>query len=86
MNSKKFTLVVPGFLEEMECESYRFQDMRDVLRKVFEFRDITIKFLKLNGDKTMSFTDKPIFDQDIAPFRIYRGSKFITTAEIRQWN
>lgn len=85
MDNKKFTLVIPGILEEIEWETYRFQDMREVLRKVFEFRDITIKFLKLNHDNMMSFSDKPIFNKSIAPFRIYRGNKFITIAELRKW-
>jgi len=86
MNKETFTIVVPGVLEEIDCKSYQFQDMRDALRKTFDFRDITIKFLKKNQDQTSSFTDKPFFVDNIATFRVYRGNKFISMAELRIWN
>ena len=79
------TIILPGIFEEMTCKSPGHKDMLDVLIKVFDFRDITIKFLKNNPDLTASFSDNPYFINGLAQFRVYRGSKFITMGELRKW-
>lgn len=81
----RFTIILPGTVDELECLSTDYKDMRDTLRKVLDFRDITIKFLKNNPDRTASFSDEPHFINDIAQFRVYMGSKFIVMGELRKW-
>lgn len=81
----QFTVILPGTIDEIDCKSSDYRDMREALRKVLDFRDITIKFLKNNPDRTASFSDKPDFINGLAQFRVYRGSKFITMGELRKW-
>jgi len=80
-----FTIILPGTIDEIDCKSSDYLDIREALRKFFDFRDITIKFLKKNQDGTTSFSDEPHFINDIAQFRVYRGSKFIIMGELRKW-
>lgn len=80
-----FTIILPGTIDELECKSPDYKDMMDTLRKVLDFRDITIKFLKNNPDRTASFTDDPYYVDGLAQFRVYMGSKFIIMGELRKW-